>query len=594
MNRFRHITLLLTALLTVLSAVTCRRQSLEETEIPELQVSLYIPGSVMTKADTEPESNPETKVTSLRVWAFLSSSGEKVSYKEFTSNEKTDLMETALPNNTVTRFGLPLTEEMFQRLTSTDPRPKVDVYAIANAESACSILPGKGTSRAELDLLTLNKGFGGSRLTTEVPEDGLPMSGVLLGADVTGGYPVLNITTLTLTRAVSKIRFVFCQQKDPDTGYAANDKCAIVSIEFDETAQIAKKEKLFTNQKFDDKHLFDIGTDSDRYCALDASLTGQNGTPLIPNDNLSLVDDPEDLAFRSPGHDTETVERYEARLDKAVGPLSQAGPIYLCETDKLISGTITYRINDNENKTVSFSMQDGTIFARNYSWIVYACFAEETMSLKLKVVVAPWDWEEHYMDFSNNSVNVIRRFTVFDTNPKTFDKVQTKDGFYNIAFWHDPDRDPNTDPGNNNIIHGDIIIASPVTGILHIIPVPGVIDGFDSTADAIKVNPDHAFIYYNPNEENIEDGTIEGCRIPITIQCNPALIVEDPDHPERPLGYKLIGNYIDLHFTVELPGGLGFVDLDSESIDLFRFVIWDDWENWHVWLEEHEGEEEGD
>jgi len=572
MNRLRHITLLLAALLTVLSAVTCSRQNfIEETEIPELQVSLYIPGSTMTKADTE--LDPEKKVTSLRVWAFLSSNGTLVSYKNFT----TGLNESALPNNTVTRFGLPLTDEMFKILTtesgSPAARPTVDVYAIANAESACTTgtMPGQQTSRATLDQLTLNNGFSGSELTTAVPETGLPMSGVLKGASVTGGYPVLNISTLTLTRAVSKIRFVFCQQKNPETGLPTNNECAIVRIDFDQTAQIASKEKLFTTNTTASGYLFDIGTDEDRYCALEASLTGQNGNPLIPNSNLSLVEEPEDLAFRSLGHDLETVERYEARLNEAVDASSQAGPIYLCETDQRISGTITYRTNnDGPDQTVSFSMEEGTLFPRNHSWIVYACFAEETMSLQLKVLVSPWEWSEYHMDFSVNSVNVIRRFTVFDTNPKTFDKVQSTDGFYDIAFWHTVDNQA-------NIIHGDIIIATPVGGILHIIPVPGALDGYDKISNAIQVSPSSAIIY--PNQE---EGTVESCRIPIEIKCNPNLIVEDPDHPELSPGYQLIGNYVDLHFSVEIGEGLGFVDLDSESIDRFRFIIWEDWTNWHL------------
>ena len=568
MNRFQHIPILLAALLTVLLAAACQREVLGEIQQPELQVALYIPGSVMTKADTDPD--PEKKVTSLRVWVFLSGDGNLVSYKNFT----TSLNETALPNNTVTRFGLPLSDEMFATLTTEvgEPaaRPKVDVYAIANAESACTAetLPGENTSRSDLDLLTLNNGFGGATLTTAVPAAGLPLSGVLKGTDVTGGYPVLNISTLNLTRAVSKIRFVFCQQKKPETGLPVNDQCAIVRIDFDPTSRVSSQEKLFTTNTTATGHLFDIGTG---YSTLASALTGQNGQPLLSNGDIALSEEPEDLAYRSLGHEQETVEKYETRLNEAVGASSQAGPIYLCETDQRISGTITYRTsNDGPDQTVAFSMEDGALFPRNHSWIVYACFAEETMSLQLRVVVMPWDWQEYKMDFTSSSVNVIRRFTVFDTNPASFDKVQTKDGFYDVAFWHTVD-------DQTNIIHGDIVIATPVGATLHIIPVPGAVDGYDKIANALQVSPATAIIYPNQTE-----GTVESCRIPIEIRINPSLIVADPDHPELSPGYQLIGNYVDLHFCVEIGDGLRFIDLDSESIDLFRFIIWEDWDNWHL------------
>ena len=94
----------------------------------------------MTRAETgmvNPLSD-ELKITSLQIWAFLSESGTLISYKEFASG----LDNTGMPNSSVTRFGLPLSEEMFQRLSSS-PRPKVDVYAVANAASAVSVVPGE-------------------------------------------------------------------------------------------------------------------------------------------------------------------------------------------------------------------------------------------------------------------------------------------------------------------------------------------------------------------------------------------------------------------------------------------------------------------
>lgn len=554
MIRMRHI--VLWALFLSLCAASCKRDSLEHTQ-PELQVSLYIPGATITKAETG-TVNPlaeELKITTLQIWAFLSESGEFISYKDFASDS--GLERSGASNSTITRFGLPLSQEMFERLTS-DPRPKVDVYAVANAQSATDAALGVGSSREDLDAIVINKIGGNSPLTMAVPDAGLPMSGVVKGGDVTGGYPVLNITTLRLIRAVSKIRFVFCQQGIPATetmdATVGNDACEIIGISFDggENCQIGASERLFTT------NAFDLG-DSPAYTPLESSLSGN---PLIPNDKLSVIEDPEVLFFRGFGNETETAEHYEQRLDAAVAAESQVGPIYFRETDKTISGTITYRItNDGETKSARFSMADDDVFSRNHTWIVFACFMEETMKLTLKTVVLPWEWNNYHLDFREATVNVVRRFTVFDTPVPTFNKIQTPDGF-DIDFWHTVTIDESE---QENVIQGDIIIATPVGGTLHVIPVPGKEEG-SAITDAISVTPLSARIYDYAGE----DGSIEDCRIPITICCN-------QEYMDGSYDAALEGNYIDLHFCVETRDGK-YIDLGSESIDYYRFTLK---KNWH-------------
>ena len=550
-NRIGHM-ILSAVLLSILLYPSCEREPLTN---PEIMVSLYIPSATLTRAETGTVSplQDELKVTSLQIWVFLSNDeGTQVSYKSFS----TDLDQSGVSNSAIIRFGLPLTMEMFNLLTDPNSPKKVDV---ANAASGVSSLPGENTTRNELDQLVVS-GFGGSSsLTMSVPEVGLPMSGVLKEADVTGGYPVLNIPTLKLTRAVSKIRFVFCQQGLPATettpAVIANKECRIIGITFDGTnqgndCQIASTERLFTTQSFD------LG-DQPGYTPLDASIGGDPSAPLIPNSKLSIVLDPEELAFRSAGNETEMAEHYESRLDAAIASESQVGPIYLRETDKTISGTILYSTSSgNEVHTAHFSMLSGDVFSRNHTWIVYACFVEETMKLELKVVVLPWEWQSYAVDYTTGSVNVVRRFTVPETPVPSFKKVQTEDGFYDVRFWH-------TLNNQENIINGDIVIATPVGGKLHVIPVPGK-DGGGALTDAFIVEPSEATIY--PNYEHMENGRIEDCRISIQIKCNPNRY-NDP---------QLEGNYIDLHFSVETPDGR-FVDLGSESIDYYRFILKENW-----------------
>ena len=271
-----------------------------------------------------------------------------------------------------------------------------------------------------------------------------------------------------------------------------------------------------------------------------------------------MVVDPEELFFRGTGNESETAENYEARLDAAVAATSQAGPVYLRETDKRISGKILYRTaSDGPVQQAAFALEAGEIFSRNHTWIVYACFQEETMKLRLKTVVLPWEWESYSLDYTTSSVNVVRRFEVFETPTPSFRKVVTSDGFFDVTFWHTITLDGES---QTNYLYGDIIISTPVGGTLHAIPVP---KKGASITDAILVTPAETPIY--PNWANGQ-GRIEDCRITIMISCN----------KDKYTDAKLEGNYIDLHFVVETPDHR-FIDLASESIDYYRFILSSTW-----------------
>lgn len=559
MERIKHIACWVALLL--LSAVSCEREPLYQPEELQLMVSLYIPGAVMTRAETGVDPIPqEMKITSLQIWAFLSESGELISYKYFSPG----LENTGMPNSSITRFGLPLSYQMFELLSSSDQssRPKVDVYAVANAASAVSVALGETTPRSTLDQLEVTEIGGNWPLTKSVPAAGLPMSGVIKNADVTGGYPVLNISSLKLTRAVSKIRFVFCQQGIPATesspAVIANDGCEIVKITFDGTSEgrdcrISTTERLFTTESID------LGNKG--YVNLSSTIeSSEEGKALIPNISLSLVEDPETLFIQ----ELETTQQYESRLDAAIAPESQVGPIYLRETDKTISGKIYYRVAKNGDLLATrFSMKAGEVFSRNHTWIVYACFVEETMKLELKVVVLPWEWMSYSLDYTTSSVNVIKRFSVLESSPATFKKIETDEGngFYDVKFWHTIKVDG---VDQENYVDGEIIIATPVGATLHMLPVPGRTNDRTPLTDAIIVSPTSAVIY--PNDTDAY-GHIENCKIPIQIKCNTSKGYTDE---------QLEGNYIDLHFVVETTDGR-FIDLGSESIDYYRFILTENW-----------------
>ena len=548
-------------LLMALPAVSCR-QSIPEEDTAELSVSIYIPDLIATKAETGSVGAiaSEKVFSSLQLWVFLhggASDGQLVGYKGFTAAQLTD---TGLPHSAITRFAMPLSREMFNTLSQDGTR--VDVYALANAADAASL--GEGTSRSDLEALVLSgSAFGVSPLTMAVPATGIPMSGVLKEAQVTGGYPVLNISTVNLTRAVSKIRFVFSQQGTPASGtdpaVPRNSACVVKSISFGGTAtghdcQIAASEKLFTTQKYGTTdNLFDI----DGYTPLAATIAGNGGAPLMSNADITVCADPERLLFRGTGHATETAREYESRLDSVIVASSQSGPIYIRETDKVISGTITYNTGD-EDLTATFTMPSDNVLSRNHSWILYAYFAEATRTLQFKIVVLPWDKTTYTQDHSVATVNVVRRFTIPETDPATFKKTQTADGYYDINFWH-------TLGGQPNIIKGDILIATPIGQKIHIVPVPGALDGHTVVDGIFTVTPMVSVIY--PNYLNMENGRTEDCRIEYSISVDPGT------HTAA----ELEGNYIDIHFCVEIGDNERWIDLDTESIDYYRIILTQNW-----------------
>ena len=71
--------------------------------------------------------------------------------------------------------------------------------------------------------------------------------------------------------------------------------------------------------------------------------------------------------------------------------LKELGPIYFRESDKKLTGTITYTVQEREKngeewtdwkteqKTATFSMVDKGDFLRNHSWIVYVFYMDATI-----------------------------------------------------------------------------------------------------------------------------------------------------------------------------------------------------------------------
>ena len=72
-------------------------------------------------------------------------------------------------------------------------------------------------------------------------------------------------------------------------------------------------------------------------------------------------------------YDQQEAQEYENLITQS--PLTKVGPYYLHESDKRLSGKITYTIAGGSDKEATFQMDAAGDFTRNHTWIVYAYHA---------------------------------------------------------------------------------------------------------------------------------------------------------------------------------------------------------------------------
>ena len=299
----------------------------------------------------------EGEIKSLKIWIYESVSGDSVRYFETKD-------VAALNQGQGTTYQIPVSDDFASR------KPKVDVYVMANVTNAnCGVETDKDTERDELmtEAKIVKSKFGLSPLTTEVPTDGLPMAGKLTTQPVVGDAPALRVgslnavSTVQLTRAVSKLRFVFAKT----TG---QPKVSITRITMN-AGMIPDEEYLFTTPQ------------SMTYNANAGELLSS------PIDDIAETADPTDYIYFN-----QDAQEYENLINGA--NLTVNGPIYLRESDKQLAGTITYTIDGGEPQSVGFQMQQAGDFLRNHTWIVYAYYAGSGKLQVQTVYVKDWSTKE--------------------------------------------------------------------------------------------------------------------------------------------------------------------------------------------------------
>ncbi len=359
----------------LLAVAGCLRDPLLYPENGNLTVRVFIPESIITKAETGDEAavNDERVVSTLQIWVYKNGGSDATSLVGYRMLDGDALAATGLNAGHETRFTIPVDQ------TFVDTKPRVDVYAMVNGASAGFTIDkfgytgGDWTKLNPSDLQDYVFGgdlYGVNTLTSAVPAAGLPMAGVAMNQEVTGDFPVLSISTVTVTRVVSKLRFVFCQMTENGVPV---DEFHITGISL--SGNIGQTEKLFTASTYD----------SSGYDVLSKTYPADGALPASIAGNPA----PGDYLFQ-PGM---TAQQYDDKIRSGVssGVLTQWGLYYLRESDQKLTGTISYTAGTGgsmRSKTATFTMEAAGDFTRNHSWTIYAYFIGGR--LVVQPTVLPW------------------------------------------------------------------------------------------------------------------------------------------------------------------------------------------------------------
>ena len=337
-----------------------------------LSIYVYAPEHMLlTRANTNwvEGLTAESNIHSLQVWVFEAGTNTLVGY--FTP-PTTDDLNTA--GNAVYQMAV---SPQFAK-----NKPNVDVYVLANVTMAnCACEYDANTTRTELEAAVLkhegdNDPFGLTTLVTTVPDDGLPMTGVLRNQKVTGESPVLQVgegslATVRLVRAVSKVRFIFSQMKNGE-GVMRVKRVTLNG------AVLPKEEYLFLNKEY-----------TGRECHINPEGGYETETAEIVGEinDVAATTDPQSFVY-TPGMGAQA---YETLITDGLtdGKLTLGGTFYLRESDRKLAGQICYTINNGDEKTANFEMHDADDFSRNHTWTVYASYGSTTLDI---LVVRLKEW----------------------------------------------------------------------------------------------------------------------------------------------------------------------------------------------------------
>ncbi len=484
-------------------------------DCPRLSIVIDFPeDAFVAKADVGevPASLEENAIKELAIWVFNHNTKEKVT-EPFITNSSADLPSAG----GVRKYALPVDRNFL--LT----RPNVDVFVLIN-QSSINATVSVNSSWADLNTAIFggNGYFSPETPVKTVPGNGLPMSGVGLDLKVTGEEPSLSVTNISVSRAVSKLRYIFSQMYTEDN---TEEEYSIQKVVLDGN-QIPVEEYVFSSGK--------------SRIVPDNYVSGSMTTPWPDGTALASCDAPEIYSYA--GQDGPS---YENLITDGIsrGRLTDLGTFYLRESDKALTGTVYYTITKKgqngdpdivEEKTLPFSMAAPGDFARNHTWTVYGYFISNR-TLQLAVHAMPWDKNNYTIKFSEESLQVTQKFTVDRSTAEVVRIGETNE--YNVFLE------------SGNACRGYLFVTTPQGGKLEIIP-----RGSANSLEAFTVSPSQATI----------DPTLNSGRIDILIDRN-----RDPEYTKDPTG-----STITLEFKAYTPDGDREISGASECVDqIYHFYL---------------------
>ena len=389
------------ALLLILLASCASYDKESQHEPAVLKIYVFAPDRpIVTRGDNGNVITPyeeiaaaESAIKSLSVWVFEHSDGKIVGYINSTTEQLSSGQAT-------------LTMEVSDDFASR--KPNVDVYVMANVTNAnCGLTLNGSTSRADLDAALIGSSYYGlSSLVTPdvITADGyagLPMSGVKKDLPVFGDAPVFGagyentLYNVKLVRAVSKVQFVFTAIDDIDETH----KHTVESITLN-ADMIPTTEYLFLSDAYSAEGGGDPPTYSGYRYKVGSIYNESAATLMNTSTNINVCDPERGADYYV--YKTQTGQDYEnliadglttIRTGRDNPDLTSCGTYYLRESDKQITGTIYYDIDETTNtpKTATFSLTTAGDFGRNHTWIVYGYFTEKLGLLKVNIKVKEWE-----------------------------------------------------------------------------------------------------------------------------------------------------------------------------------------------------------
>ena len=497
-------------LLPVVVLAACSR-SYDQPEAPELSITIafpenFVPETRATVGEIPAESS-ENVIRDLAIWVFYSSGAN--------AHQKVGSLLVNSPSELpiaggVRKYALRVDQAFMLE------RPQVDVFVLVNRASInCTLTENSSWDDVNGALFGGDPYFSPNVPISAVPANGLPMSGVGKALTVGGEEPFLKVPTISVGRAVSKLRFVFCQMYTENN---TEEEFAIRSVKLNGN-QIPMSEYVFSSEAY--------------HIPADDNYVSSAMEIVWPNElELKSSEAPEIYSYA--GQDGPSYEKL-IRDGITGNHLSHLGTYYLRESDKLLRGTVYYSITKSgvtQNKEMNFSMASPGDFARNHVWTVYGYFVSNR-TLQLAVSALPWDKNNYAIEFSTASLQVIQKFIV-EENSATIVPAGPKD-HYNVFL------------AANKPAHGYLYVTTPQGGKLEVIKEGAVTD-----VEAFSVTPEEATI--NPSKN--------GGRIDITI--------------DRKQDYEgdASGKTITLTFKAYTPDGDREIAGASECVDqIYHFYL---------------------